>query len=668
MDGAPSRFLVDGSQPNYSTQQPTFRNSSGATFNGATLAFSSNFQSLIFGWYKNSNYFSVWDSAQAGGSQSYSSPVCEGYLQNDSGVAIPDDQISHAILFDGRGTGNAFLFVMHKYISWFYVYDLNFFSLQYGCRGLYQWRPVASGPLTNSGGAPITGNDLDIIFPVDYEGVGVESLQGFQLAASWSYQWGLNSSSHLEFQKDRPLPSGLNSIRGALNNRISTGFSNMPGASEVYLSDASGFLKMTKGATTRFPNCRANPALCAGKQFIISVDQGFANGPVQAYGSSPAGTQAVVTLLQNIQKIKATGINTLALINPSHTNKQKLDTFLNLLRTYNIQFAFDMISSDTQSGSIHNWGLAPISSPDISRSLSLKLTGDVNDMQSINYYTHKYGTYLQAFRIFEQQGLQGTQETCRNLVIPMQRPGETLSATVARMDSATLAQFNWMCWYFLKPGFENRLSSSYLDESLKLYIKAVLNLAKNSNRRVYWSDNHGFNPYEYYHINDPGYANVLLADRNYKDFKKLMNTQFGSTMIPIYATNEGRKINMVQNKITVTPRNFRLNTWQLDPKFYRPTGNFGISIQSWQAEPDQILNHLSLPPEELAVWEVDAFNKGASLIQIEPLWYFTSWPKGSHDLAFAPNSCTGSALKNLNHVLLPWGLSTAQLNSLSTCP
>lgn len=667
MDGAPSRFLVEGAQPNYATLQPIFRNTAGSTFNGSTLAFSSNFQSLIFGWQKSSNYFYVWDSAQAS-AQAYGSPVCEGFLQNDTGAALQDDQISHVVLFDGRGTGNAFLFVMHKYISWFYVYDLNFSSLQYGCQGRYQWRPVASGSLTNSAGAPITGNDLDFIFPVDYEGTGAESLQGFQLGASWSYQWGLNPSSRLEFQKDRPLPSGLSGVRGAFNNRIATGFSNFPGASEVYIADASGFLKMTKDTTTRFSNCSKNSALCRGKQFVISVDQGFANGPVQTYGSSAAGTQAVITLLQNIQKIKATGINIVALINPAHTNKQKLDTFLNLLRSYNIQFVFDMISSDTQSGSIHNWSLAPVSSPDISRSLSLKLTNDIKDMNSISYYTNKYGTYLQAFRIFEQQGLQMVQESCRNLVIPIQRPGETLAATVARMDSATLAKFNWMCWYFLKPGFENRLNTSYLDDSLKTSIRTLLTMAKNSNRRVYWSDNHGFNPYEYYHINEPRYANVRLADSNYKDFKKQMSTQYGSTVIPIYANNEGRKVNMVQNKITVTPRNFRLNTWQLDPKFYRPTGDFGVSIQSWQAEPDPMINHLSLPPEELAVWETDAFNKGASLIQIEPLWYFTSWPKGSYDEAFAPNSCTGSALKNLTHMLSPWGLSTVQLNSLSICP
>lgn len=106
----------------------------------------------------------------------------------------------------------------------------------------------------------------------------------------------------------------------------------------------------------------------------------------------------------------------------------------------------------------------------------------------------------------------------------------------------------------------------------------------------------------------------------------------------MYDNNEGlKRCGVANSKYQITPRNFRLTTWDTTPKAIAEakigaellTGphGFGISVQSWTTDSDPLLSAGTLPPEEMAIWILDALEKGAGIVELEPYFYLFAWPK-----------------------------------------
>ena len=108
--------------------------------------------------------------------------------------------------------------------------------------------------------------------------------------------------------------------------------------------------------------------------------------------------------------------------------------------------------------------------------------------------------------------------------------------------------------------------------------------------------------------------------------------------VPEYEIVVGKLLKKYPGVVTVTYNNNepeeaslgRLDTWQIAVQKFVDKGadGFGLSNQSWLRNH----HHMETSPQEIIDWTKSAIDKGCSLIQFEPVWYFFNLPVGSFEL------------------------------------
>ena len=86
---------------------------------------------------------------------------------------------------------------------------------------------------------------------------------------------------------------------------------------------------------------------------------------------------------------------------------------------------------------------------------------------------------------------------------------------------------------------------------------------------------------------------------------------------------------------------------------------FGLSVQSWTSDYDPVLSAGTLPPEEMAIWTLDGFTKGASIVEFEPYFYLFAWPPDTgltQSLPLADGQNIGDARSALNVLFSSLGI------------
>jgi hypothetical protein len=110
----------------------------------------------------------------------------------------------------------------------------------------------------------------------------------------------------------------------------------------------------------------------------------------------------------------------------------------------------------------------------------------------------------------------------------------------------------------------------------------------------------------------------------------------------------------------------RIRDWESYLKIPNTKG-IALSNQSWMCDRKAGFTDLNCPSEYLAIWSGDAFiNKGASIVQFEPFWYFFEWPRATMANSIQPVNLKNSNLGNPTRNLCSIAKSLSV--NLSTCP
>ncbi len=134
--------------------------------------------------------------------------------------------------------------------------------------------------------------------------------------------------------------------------------------------------------------------------------------------------------------------------------------------------------------------------------------------------------------------------------------------------------------------------------------RTLLGLAREEGLSVQWSDWH----WHTFH----GWDGTQASHE--EELRRLLG-EFPGLVTVTYANNEPQEDSVA-----------RRDHWEAAVKGFTRCGaaGFGLSCQSWLRRVET-----ETAPEELAGWAVEALDRGASLVQFEPVWYFFRLPRGT---------------------------------------
>ncbi|MGQ9808805.1 MAG: hypothetical protein ACUVSM_06550 [Armatimonadota bacterium] len=166
--------------------------------------------------------------------------------------------------------------------------------------------------------------------------------------------------------------------------------------------------------------------------------------------------------------------------------------------------------------------------------------------------------------------------------------------------------------------------------------RRLLGFARANRLHVQWSDWHWytFHPWD-------------ETQRGHEEELRALLREFPGLVTMTYANNEPQEESAL-----------RRDHWEKAVKGFVSDGaaGFGLSCQSWLrlVETDTV-------PEELAGWAVEALERGASLVQFEPVWYFFHLPRGTfgverytHLPEWADRGRPRDSFRVLERALLDW--------------
>lgn len=680
---------MSGSYPLY-TPVVNFQNNSGTLIAPSSMRFVDFYKNnLTFAMQNDSDYFYVW-SASANSKK----PVCEGRLLNDSGASVTSQQLSHVVVGDFDGSGQLSVFGVHTDASWYYVWKLgaNVGSTTHACNGIYSFRPVASGQLLDGNNRPLVGNNLKFVLPTDWDNNETNEITAFVRGTNNSLVWkvGQRPATVTSISLNSLKVDGITSIvdsRGSAGSILSTS-KNVPMGTELYLKTAGAVQRMRNMAIDLTMNdCSSIPGLCKNTQILLSLDQAFPDGPINAYrmpkdpnswgvnlGMNRVAVDRLLAQIAIIKtKLNAKGVTLTVIVNPAHADKENLVKVLDALDKLGIPFVFDMIASDTRSSYLQNYWkktsfVSKVSDKKILYGLSLDLSiTDQNNKEGLKYYVKRYPNTLKGYRIFEQLGLAQLHVLCQNWAATEPKSSRYLNRCYDYEGTDEVHQ-----------ALNKTLSAPYRDTDWQADVvgnsskKGLIKQAHEEGKYVLWFDAHEFDPFQYYHQNT--YYTIELYNKMeaeriaYIAYKKSLVNAYPNTVVPIYDNNEGTKLTPIPGfkHLQETPRNFRLSNWTQAPNYYSSSIGSGLSNQSWTSDATLFWNSAYLPPDELAVWSVTALNnatKGSKWIEMEPLWYFFHWvPTQGTEIqpTTASNSCIGLPTENLNKQLALFGVGPVQ--------
>lgn len=633
-------------------------NNSNVQFAGSELRFTDFYKNFfMFGLQKNQSYFYLWQPANT------LNLICEGHLQTSRGEVFNSNDLSFVVVGDFLPNDRMQIFGIATETNTYYLWDLGVrktLGTSQPCQGQYHFPAVAEGSLTNYNGVGIRGLDLKHVVATDWDNDGVQEIMGFQNKNAWSMVWRNEDGRGIQHWRDFPL-GGLNvkEISTIVATQRSQGSphsgseKNIPLETELYLHSPKGMTRLqANGQLTDLPNCKIAPNLCQDLNVILSIDQLFKNGLMNVARESSLGPEygaavdRVINQLATLRSLFAEkGIEFTVLVNPSFQNRNHMRRVLDKLNALNVPFILEILSSDSRTAATQKrFPNIRVPDPIFGRTLDLSPL-NVEDPVNIDFYTARYPKNLKGFRIFEQLGLRELHLTCRFWLT----------------TEPESERFKQTCFDYVG----NPRSQAQFFPTLKMDqdtarwaadVQFILDYASKRNLAVLWSDNHEFDPYEFYQVGwyQDQLKSLLEAERlSYLQFKTKMSQKFPKTVVAIYANNEGTKlVNLPgQTSPKEISRNFRLGTWTQAPRNVLSAKGWGLSNQSWISDHHIFWNDELIPPSEMATWTLSALNGGAKWIQFEPFWAFFNWPrpdgKNSIRIEQIQQPCLGTVNSNL---------------------
>jgi hypothetical protein len=586
----------------------TFYNRSGVPIPSDSLRFAHSGwsrgrdQGFAFALQKNTSYFYLWIQAP-GGAPLGRHLFCDGKLVNGNGEEVRVDSIIAFTLGDLKGKGSNFLIAATEGGESLLAWDLSLCDGQGTARASTQLSIPAAGTSSYT----IRGD----IVAGDFDGTGMDLIQAIAPDSGEMIQWSLGPSG-FRLVRRAFLPIGptsnvrIHGIKYVGLTRLPHDRDNVAYESATLILHDKGFTLARNDKAIAFsPNCGFLPAACANKTLVFNLDQGFTDGlqDLARKDRMKAG-EALDRMIAVLHRAQSR-FTVWALINPIQEDREATFFVLDKLAVAGIPFVLDYYSSDITNLAYikRDWldykprAFAPL------KGLSLDADGRATSPDSLDYFSTRYGSKFVGLRQMERLGIDiNTKDSNDQPMIA--------DAALAKRELS----FDWQV------------------------ATRALEWANNSGRHVIWSDPALYVPYECYSSPAAVQSDIKIRDSYIEGEAKLAARY--SNLIPMYDNNEGlKRCGVAYGDWILTPRNFRLTGWERIPSGIASVKRgstpltsakgFGLSVQSWTSDYDPILSAGTLPPEEMAIWTLDGFAKGASIIEFEPYFYLFAWPPSS---------------------------------------
>jgi hypothetical protein len=551
---------------------------------------------------RNTDYFYLWIQS-TDGIPLGRHLICDGHLVRRNGDPVRVDSISSFTVADFSGKGSSFLVAATDDGQGLLAWNLTSCSGQ----GVLRASAESAGPAIGDTSHKVRGD----IVAGDFDGTGKDLIQTIDPDTAAFLQWALEPAGF------RLVRRGFVPVAPRSKARIHgiryVGITKLPHATDnvayetatIILHDQGFTLARNDAALAFSPNCDVQPAICANKTLLFNLDQGFTDG-LQDLARKDSAHAAeiedrIIDALRRAQKRFAVW----ALINPIQEDRKATLLILDKLARAGIPFVLDYYSSDVTNLAYIKKGWLDYNPKAYSplKGLSLDIDGPAASPDSVDYYAKRYGDEFVGLRLMERLGID------INAKDPNGQP-MIADADLAKRELT----FDWQV------------------------AARALEWAAKSGRYVIWADPALYLPYQCYLSPSALQADTRTRDEYIQQEEKLAAVY--PSLIPMYNNNEGlKRCGVAYGNWLMTPRNFRLTGWERVPARIASlkrgstpltgTSGFGLSVQSWTTDYDPVLTAGTLPPEEMAIWLLDGFAKGASIIEFEPYFYLFAWPPSS---------------------------------------
>lgn len=559
-------------------------------------------QGYAFALQQNTSYFYLWINAN-NGKPIGSNLACDGNLVNEDGAPVPVGTILSYTLADLAGKGSIWLVAVVDNGSSLLAWNLT------DCKGQGSSKAQGTQSLRGEGGKNLAIKGE--LIAGDFDGTGVDLLQVIDPDKGEMLQWALDYRGLRLVRKQTLRISADSSL--TVQGVKYVGTTRLPHSEDniayelatIVLHDKGYTIFRNEKALFFAPNCTFQPANCAHKTLVFHLDQGFTDGLQDLARKNRAQASAALDRLIGALKTAQSKFTVWALINPIQEDRASTLFILDKLAAANIPFILDYYSSDVTNLTYIQKQMVDYS-PRAAyplKGVSLDIDAPAASQDGLEFYSNRYGSKFLGLRFMERLAMD----------INAKHPdGQPMIADLA-LERKELS-FDWQL------------------------AEHALKWAEASGRFVLWSDQMLYLPFTCYSYPEAIKTNNAIRDEFIRREADLA-THY-SHLIPMYDNNEGlKRCGVAAGNWLVTPRNFRIRGWEAIPRriaagksgqtLLTGKSGFGTSIQSWNSDFDPLLTAGTLPAEEIAIWTLDSFAKGAAIVEFEPYFYFFAWPPSS---------------------------------------
>jgi hypothetical protein len=528
-------------------------------------------------------------------------PLCNGHLVEAAGGRVNVDDLRSFAIADLEGNGSTYLVALTKDGAGLLAWKLDACEGKAVFSSLGATQHIAIGDAQSGFQRLLTG---------DFADTGVDAVELISNDPAQITQWRLAGSKFELVRSDLLLVDPVskrpvNKIRYVTTTtRLTRGNDNVAHETATVILHDRGYTLYRNGTPIYYaPVCNDAPANCSNRILLVHLDQGFSNGVQDLARKDPDNAKLVLSrMISALHKVRGP-FTVWALINPIQEDRGAMLTVLDTLTKAGIPFVLDYYSSDVTNLAAVKKGWLDYSPQalDPIKGVSLSLEGNAAKPDNLGFFAQRYGSNFVGVRVMERLGMdiQANDSSFDQLVS---------DRALAKREFS----FDWDL------------------------MRQLLTWSNKNRRYVVWADPALYIPYECYWNADQ--ATRARARRDLYVSKQRALAREYPYLLPMYDNNEGlKRCGVANSKYQITPRNFRLSSWEATPKAIAEaktgtellTGRhgFGISVQSWTTDSDPLLSAGTLPPEEMAVWTLDALQKGAGIVELEPYFYIFAWPQ-----------------------------------------
>ena len=611
-------------------QGVSLQNTSGTAVDIATLRFSEagwkkgRDQGFAVGLQKNTDYFYLWASPKGGALSPQ--PLCDGHLTDSTGGKANVNGIVSFATADFDGNGSTYLIALEGGGKSLTAWKLD------DCQGKAIFHPAATLQLPSDGAhrgyrSVVTG---------DFADTGSDDVELIAEDPAAMSEWRF-SAGKFEPVRSGPLfeaPGSRRELTGiryvTTTIRLAHGADNVAHETVTAILHDRGYTLFRGGDPIHYaPTCNVAPANCANKVLLFNLDQGFSNGLEDMERKDATAAKGTLARIVNSLRSIPGEFKVWALINPIQQDRSATLRVLDGLSTAGISFVLDYYSSDVTNLAAlkSNWLDYSPQAFEALEGVSLAPDGKSTEPDNLSFYVQKYGQSFAGVRFMERLGIdiQANEDTSVQMVSDKALARQKLS-------------FDW-------------------DLATRL-----MKWSQDNGRYVVWADPALYVPYECYWA--PPVVVRAVARRDAYVQRQQAFARQNPYLIPMYDNNEGlKRCGVAKNGAQMTPRNFRLPDWERIPRSIadgkvgkeplKGRNGFGISVQTWTTDADPLLSAGTLPPEEVTIWILDALSKGATMVEVEPYYYFLDWPADSRvpqSPPIPPGKSVGDARDSLRKI------------------